>query len=230
MSVATAALQLDRPAVPDWFLDWSGQACAIVASGPSAKKANVSSLRGRLRVIAIKECAVDLAPWADVAYGCDAGWWMHRRGLPDFKGLKLAWASEVPTSYPDVRRVTIQEDATSRPHDKRYVNRILTDDPGVVGAGHNSGFQALNLAVQFGAIRILLIGFDMQGEHYYGRNNWYRGNNPDQHQFDRCIRAFDANAQALRSMGVDVVNASPDSALRCFREASASQALAGWNL
>jgi hypothetical protein len=52
---------------------------------------------------------------------------------------------------------------------------------GVVGGGGNSGFQAVNLAAQFGASRIILIGFDMTdrgGKHWYGRNHWPMSNNP----------------------------------------------------
>lgn len=228
--MAIAALQVKQRTAPAWFLDWSDDPCAIVASGPSAKKANVAALKGRMRVIAIKECALDLAPWADVAYGCDAAWWMHRRGLPQFMGLKLTFSKDVPTSFPDVRTIEIKEASSSHPHDRKYLNAIINDDPGVVGSGHNSGFQALNLAVQFGSRRILLIGFDMQGEHYYGRNNWFRGSNPDQFQFDRCIRAFAANSALLRNMGVEVVNASIESAITCFRKASVDQMLREWNL
>lgn len=183
-----------------------------------------------MRVIAIKECALDLAPWADVAYGCDAAWWMHRRGLPEFRGLKLTFAKEVPTSYPGVRTINIREASNSHLHDKRYSNAILTDEPGVIGSGHNSGFQALNLAVQFGSPKILLIGFDMQGEHYYGRNNWFRANNPDAHQFDRCIRVLNESAATLKALGVDVVNASLGSAVKCFRKVGVEQMLREWNL
>jgi hypothetical protein len=72
-------------APPDWYLDWSGREVAIIASGPSAKKSGYAALRDRMPVIAIKE-NIELAPWADVVYGCDAAWWKKRNGLPEFKG------------------------------------------------------------------------------------------------------------------------------------------------
>lgn len=214
----------------NWWPDWRDCPCAIIASGPSAKKTNVVSLRGRLPVIAIKECAIDIAPWADVAYGCDGAWWKHRRGLPDFKGLKICWEKDIPGHFPDVRAIEIRETLRSRPGGRKYANEIIIDEPGVIGSGNNSGFQALNLAVQFGANRVLLIGFDMQGEHYYGRNNWFRCSNPDQNQFDRCIRAFDGNALLLKRLGVDVVNVSMSSALKCFRKAMLQPILSEWSL
>jgi hypothetical protein len=225
--LARAPIRVDAP---NWFPDWSGEACAIVAPGPSVKGLKLDRLRGKVRCIAIKECAVDLCPWADVAYGCDAAWWMHRRGLPEFKGLKVAWESSVFTSFPDVHLISIQETARSRPGDRQYIDQILVDVPGVVGSGRNSGFQALNLAVQFGVTQIILIGFDLHGSHYYGRNNWFKAGNPDEYQFDRCRRAFSANAPILKSLGVDVVNASPTSTITCFRQISIERATMEWAL
>lgn len=213
----------------DWWPDWAGRAVAIVGCGPSAKKAGVEHIRGKMPVLAIKEAAVDLCPWADVVYGCDAPWWVHRQGLPKFKGLKLCWDKHVPTQFPDVKTIEIKPAAVGGP----YFNRLLLDEPGVIGAGHNSGFQAINLAMQFGAKRILLIGFDMNdqgGEHYYGRNNWFRANNPDTHQFDRCLKAFDENVGHLAGMGVEVVNASSTSSIRGLAKMTVPVALAAWGL
>lgn len=214
----------------DWWPDWRGSACAIIAPGPSAKQANVLALRRHVPVIAIKECAIDLVPWADVVYGCDAAWWRHRRGLPAFKGLKITWASDTVTLQADIKTIAIRENPKPAAPENKYVNIIITDEIGVIGSGHNSGFQALNLAVQFGADRVLLVGFDMRGDHYYGRNNWIGAGNPDQFQFDRCIRSFTANAPLLRELRVDVVNASPTSALTCFRRSTIEMALNGWGL
>lgn len=105
------------------------------------------------------------------------------------------------------------------------------EETGKVGAGGNSGFQALNLAVQWGAKCIILIGFDMtdqSGVHWYGRNNWPRANNPDHNNFKRWIDAFTKAAPQLERMGVDVVNASPNSALKCFKHRSIAEALSDW--
>jgi len=175
-------------------------------------------------VIAIKEVAVDLAPWADMAYGCDAPWWIHRRGLPDFKGLKVAWDDKLSSQFPDIHLIKIGTPIGGRP---RFIDKILVDEPGVVGAGRSSGFQAINLAVQFGARRILLLGFDLSGTHYYGRNNWLKAGNPDEAQFDRCRQAYEDNAPLLKALGVDVMNGSP-SKIAGFRQGSIDQALREW--
>lgn len=215
----------------DWWPDWRGKACAIVASGRSAKTARIDLIRDRIPVIAIKECAVDLCPWADVAYGCDGPWWKHRKGLPGFKGLKIAWAPAVQSAFPDVHLIKVRELTKRLPGETRsYVDRIITDEPGVIGSGRNSAFQALNLAVQFGVNRVMLVGLDLRGKHYYGRNEWPKAGNPDELQFERCIRAFNDSASLLKSLGVDVVNVSPSSALKCFRQSSVEQTLQDWSL
>lgn len=229
MRSALAASRL--PDAPAWFPDWTDDACAIIATGPSTKRERaLADLRGRFRVIAIKEAAVDLAPWADVAYGCDGAWWAHRRGLSAFGGVRVSWeGSGAAVRFPGVHTVKIPENPGSKPGDRQYVDRILTAVPGVIGSGNNSGFQALNLAVQFGSRRIALIGFDLAGKHYYGRNEWPKAGNPDERRFDVWRTAFAANAPVLKSLGVDVVNASQGSTLTCFRHLPLDQVIKEWS-
>lgn len=215
-----AAARAIAPA-PSWP-DWRGQAVAIVASGPSAKQAGVGALKGRLPVLAIKK-SVELAPFADVVYGCDGPWWRDVRGLPAFNGLKLCYDVQACDQY-GLRSVEIPD---------KQSNRLLFGTIGVVGAGGNSGFQAVNLAVQFGARRILLIGFDVHGrggEHWYGRNGWGFANNPTDDNYRRWRAAFEAAAPELAARGIEFINASPVSDLKCFRRSSVVQALAEWGL
>lgn len=202
--------------------DWKGQDVAIVASGPSAKKAGVSDLKGRVRVIAIKR-SYELVPFADVVYGCDAPWWQSVQGLKEFKGLKLSWDDRVVGQF-GIQKVKI-------PNVKS--NSLLFEEVGSVGAGGNSGFQALNLAVQFGARRVLLIGFDMHGrsgEHWYGRNGWSMGNNPTEENYRRWRISFDGSAEDLLMRGIEVVNASPFSELKNFKRMSVQETLQTWGL
>lgn len=204
------------------MIDWRGECVAIVASGPSTKSANVALLQNRIHVIAIKK-NVELCPWADVVYGCDAAWWKSVHGLPEYKGLKFSWAEGGSQFYKDIHPVEIEKNNDA----------LVFDQSGVVGSGGNSGFQALNLAVQFGARGILLIGFDMQdrsGAHWYGRNNWHGANNPSDDNFRRWHKAFAGAAAVLAKMDIQVFNASPDSALRCFQHKTIDAALEAWGL
>jgi sugar phosphate isomerase/epimerase len=105
---------------------------------------------------------------------------------------------------------------------------LVTDRVGEVGWGGNSGFQALNLAVQFGARKIVLVGFDLnldQGVHWHGPHPG-RLNNPTRDSLARWARVLDAQAPLLERLGVEVVNASPASALTKFRKVPFEEALA----
>lgn len=215
----------DGPATFPWWPDWRGECAAIIASGPSVKKDQVEALRDRINVMAIK-VNVDLAPFADVVYGCDDHWWMHRQGLPKYKGVKLTYGTEAANRYKDIYRIDIER--------KPGCDVILTEKPGRTGSGGNSGFQALNLAVQFGATGILLIGFDMRSDgnspHWYKRNEWPGSSNPMEDNYSRWRKAFDGSVAILNELRVDVVNCSEYSSLRCYRKATVQDALKGWGL
>lgn len=118
--------------------------------------------------------------------------------------------------FPGLRLVTV----------RRQCDRLLTAPPGIIGAGGNSGFQALNLAVQWGAARILLVGYDMtlaHGIHWHGRHGAGL-HNPTDRSVARWRRAFDAAADTLAALGVQVVNTSPISALRRYPKQSFQEA------
>jgi hypothetical protein len=208
---------------PEWP-DWSGQTAAVIASGPSLKRSDVELLRGRARVLAIKKNS-ELAPWADAVYGCDYPWWRSVRGLPDFKGLRMAYAPRACKEF-GCRPVLIPNHASS--------DALRFEEVGSVGGGGNSGFQALNLAVQFGATRILLLGFDCQDKggaaHWYGRNSWANGSNPSESNFKRWRKAFAKAAEQLNDRGVEVINASPASEIKGFRKAAVAEALEQWSV
>lgn len=205
--------------------DWTGAAVAIVASGPSVKKDEVRLLEGRAETFAIKR-NIEIAPWASAVYGCDYPWWRSVLGLPHYRGLKLAYADRACAQY-GCRKVDIPE---IRPV---LGDRLRFETTGVVGAGGNSGFQALNLAAQFGAARILLIGFDCQdrgGKHWYGRNDAYQMSNPDHSTFRRWVPAFATAAGQLTERGVEVVNASPVSDIKAFPVDGVAATLERWGL
>jgi hypothetical protein len=208
------------PVRPAWFLDWTGKACAIVASGPSTKRVKVDALQGQMRVIAIKE-NVELAPWADVLYGCDAAWWRNANGLPNYTGLKVCATGRLTSRFPDIHVVQVKDPSC---------DRLVLTEP-AVGSGGNSGFQALNLAVLFGARRVLLIGFDMTdqfGVHWYGRANGNGRSNPAEWNFKRWRAAFVTASVQLKAAGVQVLNASDLSVLTCFPKVKLEEALHEW--
>jgi hypothetical protein len=60
--------------------DWWGETVLILAGGPSLRGFDAHAVRGRGRVIAIKESAL-LAPFADVLMFVDAPWYDRERAL-----------------------------------------------------------------------------------------------------------------------------------------------------
>lgn len=212
----------DSGVTPAAWPDWRGRACAIIASGPSAKTANVEQLKGKTAVIAIKENH-ELAPFADVVYGCDWPWWRQVHGLPAFPGLRMAWDRRALDRFPGIVRVDIEIGTP----------RLLFGRTGLVGGGGNSAFHALNLAVQFGARRILMVGLDLHdrsGVHWYGRATAQGRANPDANNFRNWIGVFGAAAPVLAEMGCEVINASPISDLRCWPRRSIADTLKDWGL
>lgn len=201
----------------DWWPDWRDECVAIVASGDSTKHAKVELTRDRIHVLAVKK-NIEICPWAEVCYGCDEAWWKMNDGLPKYKGIKLSHASTLMARYPDIKRVNIKEQ-----------DRMLIEEPLLIGSGGNSGFQAVNIVVQFGVTSIILVGFDLKGEHWYGRNK-FPMNNPAESNFKRWLDGFNAAAPGLKKMGVEVVNASLDSRITCFPKMTLEETLQKWGL
>jgi hypothetical protein len=205
---------------PEWFPDWQGETVAIVASGPSAKKAGVELLQGKVRVIAINE-SWRLVPWADALYGCDSNWWRLHDGVKFFQGLKISAQEESRKLYQEIKIVTITHVRS---------DELSLDRPGYIGAGGNSGFQSLNLAAQFGASRILLVGYDMRvdlGEHWHARHPMPLSNPHPNDNLPRWRRAIDGVATRLEEVGISVVNCSPVSLLKAYPKMTIKEALDG---
>lgn len=201
---------------PSWFPDWSGEQVVIIGSGPSAQEQPIHLIKGRARVIAINN-SWRLAPWADALYACDQAWWQTGAG-DEFDGLKIS-----RSEHPGVQKVELARDDSGA-----WLNEMVFHRPGIIGAGAGSGFQALNLAVQFGARRIALVGLDCrvdQGLHWHGAHGGQLSN-------PTCVTAalwtkyLDDAAPALEARGVEVVNCSPVSALTAYRHAELADVLA----
>jgi hypothetical protein len=167
--------------------------------------------------------AYRLFPDARVLYACDAQWWNAHRGCPDFSGEK--WSS-----HGIAGRV--------RHNDKLDVARKyglnlvagkdgegFSFDPEVIHYGSNSGFQAINLAILMGATRIVLVGFNLG--HVDGKKHFF-GDHPrglrNTHSYSNFLRAFNRAAKLL-PLHIQILNATPNSALTCFPRISLDDAL-----
>lgn len=197
---------------PDWFPDWSGQTCAIVAGGSSVTQADVDTLRGRCRVLVVNN-AYQLAPWADALYAADERWWGTYRSAIDFAGLKMT-CHVVNSSIPkSVRRVQLCNECEEK--EPRYSEIIVGED--VIGRGGNSAFQALNLAVVFGAKTVFLLGFDFCGSHWHEPHPEPLKRTRDSTRL-KWRDMLDAQSKRLQEMGITVLNCSSVSLLQNYRK------------
>ena len=190
---------------------WPGSIVVCLACGPSLTQADVDYCRDRGRVIAIKD-AIQLAPWADCWYAADAKYWKHvGTEAMRFEGLRFAlecgaaqWAT-----------VLLNTGFTG-----------LELEPNGLRTGKNSGYQAINLAVHFGATRIVLLGFDQapnaKGHHHFYRSRTYSTTTPPYSSF---VPLFDTIVAPLQKLGITCLNASRATALTCFKKTALVDAL-----
>lgn len=203
---------------PAWYPDWSGQAAVVVAAGASATVVSAAMLRGRVRVIVVNT-SYQLAPWADVLYACDLKWWDWHKGAPEFLGIKVCHETRAAERY-GLNRVDLSQGEETKSK--------LCMVPGVLGRGGNSGYHAFNLALQFGARRIGLLGLDFCGRRWHGPHPNGREQAAD--TLARWRATFDAAAGDARALGADVVNLSPVSALTAYPKLSFEEAMKRWGV
>lgn len=93
----------------------------------------------------------------------------------------------------------------------------FTEERDTINGGGNSGFAAIHLAATFGAKRIVLLGYDMQRTdgkfHWHGK---HEGGLPNGNGFPGWIRSMGYLAKDLEKRGVEVINCSRKTALKCF--------------
>lgn len=173
-----------------------------VASGPSLTSGDAEACR-QFHTIAINN-SIDRAPWAETLLGGDLKWWRWRSGMPHYHGEKITCHKAAADAYPDVRWLQ-PTGVTGFEH-----------EPGKVRTGRNSGYVAIQVAAQRGAMRIVLLGYDMRASDT-GEHHWHAPHPDGSHPgFDRCLPLFDDLVAPLHQLGIEIVNCSPTTALRAF--------------
>ncbi len=148
-----------------------------------------------LRCVVVND-AFRLAPWAEALAAQDPDWWYENPDAFEFKGGRYS-----SVAFRSVYAIG-------------YTEGISQESP--------SGLLGLHVAIALGAKRVLLLGFDMHGGHYFGPHKWPLSNTPPA-RFEWFKAAF--GAYPLR--GVEVLNCTPGSALTCFPMVDLADALAG---
>jgi len=185
--------------------DLAGETVIVAAPGPSLTEDVSERCRESGLATIVVQDAWRRMPWALSLYGTDAAWWRVHGGCCGFLGEK--WTTHDAGND----KTAIAREYGLRCVAGKSVGGFSTD-PSVIHYGSNSGFQAVNLAILFGGARIVMVGFDMRGTHFFGSHP-----KPlrDPRSFPTFIRAFDEAARRLPP-GVEIINATPGSALGCF--------------
>lgn len=198
---------------------WPGRTVYILGGGPSLASVDVDRLRGE-RVIACNN-AYKLGRWIDVALFADKEWLGPQvDGLRNFPGLKISLNENHDSKLGRALNIRVVK------MDPRIGG--LVRNPAVVAWNFSTGAAAINVAMHFGAKRIVLLGFDMRKIN--GRQNWHdeHGNeethNPYQTKF---LPRFPKIAESLAKAGIECINATPGSALTCFPIVEPDEVLAG---
>lgn len=226
-------------AIGNWFVPtmWKDGECWIIGGGSSVprqfgvpekviqevleQKAPISTYNSYLEPLHIKHVigtniAYKFGHWISVLYFGDLPFYRNNMlELHNFKNLKVTDTGNLP-------RQNAQALANHRNIRKlvRSMEFGLSEDPKVIRWNHNAGAGAINLAVLFGARRIMLLGFDMKangnGQTHFvnGIAGYYKP--ARQMDFDRYLQVFPQIAVDAKRLGVEILNVSEDSAIEAF--------------
>lgn len=207
--------------MPEILRRWPDSTIVCVASGPTLTADDLAQVRGRAPVVAVND-AIRLAPWADVLYSSDRGWWTFYDGMPGFLGFKVSIGWKVGDATSLWRRPSI----TVLRHTG---TEGLEMDPTGLRSGWHSGYAAINLAVHLGARRIVLLGYtggSSRGKtHFFGRHPSGLQESSEAN-YTTFRRVYQTLVAPLAAAGVTVVNATPGTLITAFPCAPIADALA----
>lgn len=170
-----------------------GEIALCVASGPSATASDVAAVRPFVDFTVCANDAWRLAPDADYLYAADRRWWRQH-----FREVRRHFAGQLRTS-------------NEWAHFDHRIPLVRCD-------GRNSGIRAMRLALQLGARRIYLIGYDFCRsatgmKHFFGDHPRPLPNTSED--------TFPAWVEEMRQFSVQcpakVVNLSRRTAIDCFQ-------------
>lgn len=199
--------------------DWAGAVVVAIGGGPSLTQEQVDYCRGKANVIAVNN-AIERAPWADLLYFCDERWYRwHEARVRAFNGARVTLENRgLAAELPGL--ICMRDDTRTS---KEVTG--LCEDPDGLRTGNNGGYQVLNLAAHLGARRVVLLGYDMRAAG--GKVHWH-----EEHAIPtppECLSgyadAFHSLVAPLAARGLEVLNATPGSALDAFPRVPLAEAL-----
>ena len=199
-----------------------------------ARKVPLSTLSSYMPQLHQRHCigvnlAYSIGPWIDFCFFGDSGFYLHhKQHLVPWPGIKVSCAPRFAE-----RDDRDPEGIKFMSKDSRKRSGISMDR-GKVAWNQNSGAASISLAAQLGVKRIVLIGFDMSLDtggtsHWHGYHREIKGN-PENRRgirrkgtlkgppFNRHLRGFPVIAEDAKKLGIEILNASPNSAITEFKK------------
>jgi hypothetical protein len=181
---------------------WRGKRVFLIGGGPSLKGFRFELLANE-ECLAINEAFLDV-PWASVLFFRDFDWFAGR--------------AEILTEWPG-RIITVSPGAA-----REWPGRVLFVESNTreMPRARTSGQQAVALAVMMAARQIVLLGYDWNpdGGNYHNRypkqGLEYRGG---------LVEGWKGYRERASRAGCEIVNATPESAIRNFRRCEIAELL-----
>ena len=211
-----------------WWPKLKGQTVCILASGPSQSQQQCDvAIDAGWTCIAINE-TWRIAQGAAILYGCDWQWWKARAPASDeWHGMRVVGSLPMRKNGPRIpSKMKRQfENLNFVPVMAGY-SRMRWDGP-KLGAGSNSAFQAVNLAVRCGATRIILTGVDCHSPnaHWHGAHSFPMANVQKDSTILAWKQAWGFAAGDFKKRGIKCINCSPGSAVKAFQKMSIEEAV-----
>lgn len=182
---------------------WEGESCYILGGGPSLKDFDPEPFRNS-HIIAVNNTHT-LVPWAEFMFFMDSRWyaWNFEK-LRKFEGIIITHCEK----FEEVEVIKYLIRGRKRSFPQR------TD---TIMNGRNAGHAAICIALLLGAKKIYLLGFDMRK--IDGENNYHQEHKrtiEDNIYEDQYIPLFEPLKVEAQERRAEIINATPDSALKTF--------------
>lgn len=190
---------------------FADQTVFCLASGPSLTREVCETIRGQPSIVVNSSCM--LAPFATVLYFTDSSWYEERRDLvANWPGLVVCMSRSAKRELPDkVKRVRGEGDPAF------HVTSFPPPGSDFIRQGRSSGHTAISLAIAMGAKRVVMLGYDMRAvdgrEHCHAE---YSGERDLKQYASDFVPAFTGWRDAALKSGVEILNATPESAVQEF--------------
>lgn len=186
----------------------------VLGGGPSLRDLDPDRLRDRS--IFVTNMSIYLCPWANALFFMDTHWFeANQAAVEAFNGLRITSSRQVRRDHPEkIKRVEFV------PSDE------FTFGTPRLKFSRTSGHAAITLAIAMGAVRVVLLGFDMRLVD--GRSHFHDAYGTKDHNVfaNDFLANFDGWNEAARRCGVRIINCTPGSALTEFPTGSLDEELA----